>query len=40
MDMAVKKRRHGRVVNVLTHKGVAPKLLQFMLEHMDAEHET
>lgn len=37
MDMAVKKRRLGRVVSIKTHRDVAPKLLSFMLEHLDAE---
>lgn len=39
MDMAVKKRRHGRVVSMKTHKNVAPKLLHFMLEHLPARAE-
>lgn len=37
MDIAVKKRRLGRVVTVKTQKHGAPKLNQFMLEHLDAE---
>ena len=34
LDIAVKKRRYGRVIHLNTMKGVAPKLLQFMLEHL------
>ncbi len=36
LDIAVKKRRHGRIVRIKTMKNVPPKLLQFMLEHLDA----
>jgi polyphosphate kinase len=36
LDIAVKKRRYGRVVRVKTNKGVPHKLLQFMLEHLPA----
>ncbi len=39
MDIAVKKRRHGRVVRLETSKGTAPKLLQFMLEHLQTAAE-
>jgi polyphosphate kinase len=39
LDIAVKKRRHGRVVRVKTMRGVAPKLLQFMLDHLPADKE-
>lgn len=34
LDIAVKKRRLGRVVSVKTTKDVSPKLLHFMLEHL------
>lgn len=37
MDIAVKKRRYGRVVRVKTNKGVPHKLLQFMLEHLSVD---
>jgi len=37
LDIAVKKRRHGRVVRVKTMRGVSPKLLQFMLDHLPAD---
>ncbi len=37
LDIAVKKRRHGRVVRVKTNRNVAPKLLQFMLDHLPAD---
>lgn len=33
LDIAVKKRRHGRIVRMKTMKGVSPRLLNFMLEH-------
>ncbi len=36
LDIAVKKRRHGRIVRLKTMKGVPAKLLQFMLEHSQA----
>ena len=36
LDIAVKKRRYGRIVRLKTMKGVPPKLLQFMLEHLQA----
>lgn len=36
LDIAVKKRRYGRVVRVKTNKGVPHKLLHFMLEHLPA----
>ena len=39
MDIAVKKRRRGRVVRVKTNKGVEKKLLQFMLEHLPADND-
>ena len=39
MDIAVKKRRHGRIVRLKTMKGVPQKLLQFMLEHLQATSE-
>ncbi len=39
MDMAVKMRRHGSIVRVKTLKGVSPKLLHFMLDHLPAEPE-
>lgn len=39
LDIAVKKRRHGRVVRLKTMKNVAPKLLHFMLEHLQASHD-
>ncbi len=37
LDIAVKKRRYGRVVRVGTTRGVSHKLLQFMLEHLPAD---
>ena len=37
LDIAVKKRRRGRVVQVKTNKGIAPKLLRFMLDHLPAD---
>ena len=37
LDIAVKKRRHGRVVRVKTSRGVSHKLLQFMLDHLPAD---
>ena len=37
LDIAVKKRRYGRVVRVGTNRGVPHKLLQFMLEHLPAD---
>ena len=37
MDIAVKKRRYGRVVRVKTSHGVSQKLLNFMLEHLPAD---
>ena len=37
LDIAVKKRRYGRVVRVGTNRGVSQKLLQFMLEHLPAD---
>ncbi|MFZ4540556.1 MAG: RNA degradosome polyphosphate kinase [Rickettsiales bacterium] len=37
LDIAVKKRRYGRIVQVKTNKNVPQKLLQFMLEHLPAE---
>ncbi len=37
LDIAVKKRRYGRVVRVGTNRGVAQKLLQFMLDHLPAD---
>lgn len=37
LDIAVKKRRYGRVVRVKTNKGVPQKLLNFMLEHLPAD---
>ena len=36
LDIAVKKRRHGRIVRLKTMKDVPSKLLHFMLEHLDA----
>jgi polyphosphate kinase len=36
LDIAVKKRRHGRIVRLKTMKNVPGKLLHFMLEHLDA----
>lgn len=39
MDIAVKKRRRGRVVRVKTNRGVADKLLRFMLEHLPADND-
>lgn len=36
LDLAVKKRRHGRVVRLKTRRGASPKLLQFMLDHLPA----
>ena len=39
LDIAVKKRRYGRVVRVGTNQGVSHKLLNFMLEHLPAEGE-
>ncbi len=39
MDIAVKKRRRGKVVRIKTNRGVEPKLLRFMLEHLPAEGE-
>lgn len=37
MDIAVKKRRYGRIVRVGTTKEVHTKLLHFMLEHLPAD---
>ncbi|MES2984441.1 MAG: RNA degradosome polyphosphate kinase [Pseudomonadota bacterium] len=37
LDIAVKKRRHGRVVGITTNRGVPHKLLHFMLEHLPAD---
>lgn len=37
LDIAVKKRRNGRVVRVKTNHGVPKKLQHFMLEHLAAE---
>jgi polyphosphate kinase len=37
LDIAVKKRRYGRVVRVKTNRGVPSKLLQFMLQHLPAD---
>jgi polyphosphate kinase len=37
LDIAVKKRRYGRVVRVKTNTGVSSKLLNFMLEHLPAD---
>ena len=37
MDMAVKKRRHGHVVRVKTLKETPQQLIDFMLEHLEAE---
>ena len=39
MDIAVKKRRLGRVVNIKTSRGASQKFRQFMLQHMDADAE-
>lgn len=39
MDIAVKKRRHGRIVNIKTTRGASAKFHQFMLEHLDADAE-
>jgi polyphosphate kinase len=39
LDIAVKKRRYGRVVRVGTNQGGSHKLLNFMLEHLPAEGE-
>lgn len=39
MDIAVKKRRHGRIVNIKTSRGASAKFRQFMLEHLDADAE-
>ncbi len=39
LDIAVKKRRYGRVVRVGTNRGVPQKLLHFMLEHLQADGE-
>ncbi len=39
LDIAVKKRRYGRVVRVGTNRGVPHKLLQFMLTHLQADGE-
>lgn len=39
MDIAVKKRRYGRIVRLKTVKGVPQKLMQFMLEHLHASME-
>ena len=39
MDMAVKKRRHGHVVRVKTLKGTPPHLLDFILEHLEADRD-
>ncbi|MFM9889332.1 MAG: RNA degradosome polyphosphate kinase [Rickettsiales bacterium] len=39
LDLAVKKRRLGRVVRVKTRRGTSPKLLQFMLQHLPASPE-
>ena len=38
MNRAVKARRHGRVVRVKSSHDVAPKLLDFMLDHLPAQH--
>jgi polyphosphate kinase len=37
LDIAVKKRRYGRVVRIKTNHGVVQKLLHFMLEHLPAD---
>jgi polyphosphate kinase len=37
LDIAVKKRRYGRVVRIKTNRGVPQKLLNFMLEHLPAD---
>ncbi len=37
LDIAVKKRRRGRVVRIKTNRGVEPKLLRFMLDHLPAD---
>lgn len=39
LDLAVKKRRRGKVVWVKTNSGISQKLLRFMLEHLPAEGE-
>jgi polyphosphate kinase len=39
LDIAVKKRRRGKIVRVKTNRGVENKLLHFMLEHLPAEPE-
>lgn len=39
LDIAVKKRRRGRIVRLKTMKGASHKLLHFMLEHLDASHD-
>ena len=39
LDIAVKKRRRGRVVRIGTPRGTDPKLLRFMLEHLPADAE-
>ncbi len=39
MDIAVKKRRLGRIVNIKTTRGASAKFRSFMLEHMDADTE-
>lgn len=39
LDIAVKKRRYGRVVRVGTNRGVSQNLLQFMLDHLPADPE-
>lgn len=36
LDIAVKKRRHGRIVRLKTMKGVSERLLHFMLEHLQS----
>ncbi|OYW13607.1 MAG: hypothetical protein B7X02_01790, partial [Rhodospirillales bacterium 12-54-5] len=37
LDIAVKKRRYGRIVRLGTMKGVSHKLLHFMLEHLQTD---
>lgn len=37
MDIAVKKRRLGRVIAVKANRNVSAKLVNFMLDHLDAE---
>lgn len=39
MDIAVKKRRLGRIVKIKTTRGASAKFRSFMLEHMDADAE-